>query len=351
VSFGIVSGAPDNVKADVSGATEHRITLTGLADGTKYYVTVASTDVSGNAATSDEVAFKTVSAFVDMPPSAPGPITGPSGPTRAASFDLVWGASTDDIAVTGYEVLRDGQVVVSVAGDVTSHTESGLAEGSYTYQIRAADSAGHTAVSATLAVIIDRTAPRLALPADQVLEAAGPSGAVATFAVSADDLRDGALTATCSHEPGSSFPVGTTAVLCSAVDAAGNVAAGEFLITVADTQAPRISSVVPDHVELWPANHQMVPVAITVTAADIVDAAPVCRIVQVSSNEPENGLGDGDTPTDWVIDDALVVRLRAERSGQGTGRTYTIAIECRDASGNRATGETSVFVPHSRAKK
>jgi len=44
----------------------------------------------------------------------------------------------------------------------------------------------------------------------------------------------------------------------------------------------------------------------------------------------------------------LTVDLRAERSGIGTGRLYTITAECRDASGNLATRSVQVSVPHNQ---
>ena len=56
--------------------------------------------------------------------------------------------------------------------------------------------------------------------------------------------------------------------------------------------------------------------------------------MSVSSNEPENGSGDGNTAHDWVIVDGHHVQLRAERSGHGTGRIYTLTVTCQDAAAN-----------------
>jgi hypothetical protein len=93
---------------------------------------------------------------------------------------------------------------------------------------------------------------------------------------------------------------------------------------------------------------------ITAAATDVCDAAPSCRIVSVTSNEPVLGPGSGHTSPDWIIDDPgpkaspahLGVRLRAERSGRLTGRTYTINVSCGDASGNTTSGATTVAVAH-----
>ena len=84
----------------------------------------------------------------------------------------------------------------------------------------------------------------------------------------------------------------------------------------------------------------MVPINVSPSVSDC-DSGVTCRIVSVTSNEPVEGLGDGDTSPDWVI----TVNLRAERSAHGTGRVYTITIECRDSFGNASTKAVTVGVP------
>ena len=54
---------------------------------------------------------------------------------------------------------------------------------------------------------------------------------------------------------------------------------------------------------------------------------------------------DGNTSPDWVIRGPLTVDLRAERSGIGTGRVYTIEVEGRDAAGNTVRQSVAVRVP------
>jgi hypothetical protein len=66
----------------------------------------------------------------------------------------------------------------------------------------------------------------------------------------------------------------------------------------------------------------------------------------VTSSEPLNGSGDGNTEADWEVIDANHVRLRAERAGNGTDRTYTITVTCVDAAGNSTSASTTVVVPH-----
>ena len=95
----------------------------------------------------------------------------------------------------------------------------------------------------------------------------------------------------------------------------------------------------------------MVPVTMTAETLDNCDPNPSCKIVHVQSNEPIDGLGDGDTSPDWQITGDLIVNLRAERSGTGTGRVYTINVECVDNTGNTAKADATVIVPLNGKKR
>jgi hypothetical protein len=90
----------------------------------------------------------------------------------------------------------------------------------------------------------------------------------------------------------------------------------------------------------------MVLVSLTAEVVDLVDTAPATHIISVTSNELDNGLGDGDTASDWEITGALTLNLRAERAGGGSGRVYTITVESRDRAGNVSTRTVEVRVPH-----
>ena len=101
---------------------------------------------------------------------------------------------------------------------------------------------------------------------------------------------------------------------------------------------------------LWPANHKYVDVAATVIVSDNFDPNPTITLVSVTSNEPDNGQGDGDKADDIVIVDDFHFKLRAERSGGGDGRIYTITYMVTDACGNSTTQSVTVSVPHDKGK-
>jgi hypothetical protein len=154
---------------------------------------------------------------------------------------------------------------------------------------------------------------------------------------------------TCDHASGSTFPLGTTIVQCTATDTHNNTGHASFTVTVRDTTPPVIASVTVSPGNLWPPNHQMVNATVTVIASDLVDPAPMSHIIAVSSNQPINGTGDGDTAPDWSITGPLTLQLRAERAG-GAVRIYTITIATSDASGNTAYGTVNVTVGDGRGR-
>lgn len=137
------------------------------------------------------------------------------------------------------------------------------------------------------------------------------------------------------------YPLGATTITWTATDAHGNSATATQTVTITPS-APTITGLAASPNSLWPPNHKMV--AVTVNYATTGGCGNVtCGITSVTSNEPDNGLGDGDTANDFEIVDAHHVKLRAERSGAGSGRVYTITVGCGPSSAT-----VTVTVPHSK---
>jgi len=132
-------------------------------------------------------------------------------------------------------------------------------------------------------------------------------------------------------------------------DVTFNATTRECNLVLNDTEPPVISGIGDHLASLWPPNHQMIPVIVGYSAVDNC-CGTVTNVLQVSSNEPVNGLGDGDTAPDWMILDEHNILLRAERSGKGAGRIYYINILSTDASGNSSSKLVTVAVPHDKKK-
>lgn len=107
-----------------------------------------------------------------------------------------------------------------------------------------------------------------------------------------------------------------------------------------DTTPPTLSPLVITPACLWPPNSKLVAYefgsSIQYQVSDDCDPQPTVRIVGIASSENASGAFgfDGDSAC-----------LRSERLGNGAGRTYTITLEARDASGNVSQASASVLVP------
>ncbi|MFL6275770.1 MAG: HYR domain-containing protein, partial [Blastocatellia bacterium] len=85
---------------------------------------------------------------------------------------------------------------------------------------------------------VDPIAPTITCPAPIIIPAlSGQCAAPATFAPTTSD-NCAVASVVCSPASGSSFPVGTTTVMCTATDTAGNTASCSFTVKVNDTQPP-----------------------------------------------------------------------------------------------------------------
>jgi len=148
------------------------------------------------------------------------------------------------------------------------------------------------------------------------------------------------------------FSVGPTGALTSVTGSPfSNGFPGEFaLLSLAVfpakncCPAPVINNVSASPEVLWPPNHKMVEVTVNYT---VTNPCPATCVLTVSSNEPVNGTGDGNTSPDWEVIDAHHVNLRAERSGNGPGRIYTLTITCtNDTNKLSSKARVNVIVPH-----
>jgi large repetitive protein len=140
----------------------------------------------------------------------------------------------------------------------------------------AADAKGNPSEKSFTVTVTDTTPPKVYAPANVVVEATSPDGALAYYKpAKAVDLVDGARRATCSPTSGSTFPLKVSTVTCSATDRRGNRGEATFLVTVRDTTPPALAI---DDFTVWidggTGTRVDFPFATDVVAGDIV---PTCR--------------------------------------------------------------------------
>lgn len=160
-----------SVVATASGTT---YAASGLSPSTTYSFTVRALDAASNrSSSSTPVSVTTSAAGGDTTaPSTPSGLTA-SGTTSSATT-LAWSASTDDVAVTGYEVLRGGTVIGSTPN--RTYTATALsASTAYSFTVRAYDAAGNRS-AASSAVNVTTSAGSTGIDATSRIQAEAWSG-------------------------------------------------------------------------------------------------------------------------------------------------------------------------------
>lgn len=211
--------------------------------------------------------------------------------------------------------------------------------------------------------------PTVSCPAPGVFECDGSGGRLVALTAQVGDLDGDALAVTWTVDgapvqtnnvpagaPPTSTPVsfmaflalGQHQVVVSVSDGKAPAVSCSSTQTVVDTTPPVILSATATPNVLWPPNHKMVQVSLSVVATDICSSVS-CRIKNVTANEPIEKPGKGHKSPAWTLTGPLTVQLRAERLGHGSGRTYTITVECTDSSGNASTSNVIVRVPHDQS--
>ena len=248
VDYGPTTSYGSTTPLDSTLVTAHSVTLIGLTSNATYNFRVHSSDALGNEAVSANATFIIDTAA----PSIPTGLTATA--ISSTQINLSWAASTDNVAVTGYQVLRGGIVIATVA--TTSYSNTGLTAGTnYVYTVKAVDAAGNTSVASGSAnattLAADTTAPSVAITTPT--PTATVSGTVSVAANASDDvgvvgvqfLLDGNPLGT--EDTTSPYSVlwdtntatnGSHILTARARDAAGNATtSAQVAVTVANTQA------------------------------------------------------------------------------------------------------------------
>ena len=273
-TFATTSDATINAAADAATATviytvnaADNIGVTSLvcspASGSVFpvgttKVTCTASDAAGNTATTSfNVVVKDVT-----PPSFGAPLD--------VSVDLA--ANAKSATVTFNVSATDAVAVTSQSCSPASGTT--FAVGSTTVNCTAQDAAGNVGTASFKVNVRDVTAPTIATLTNLTAEATSAAGATITFAPPSASDAVGVTSVACSPASGSTFPLGSTLVACSAFDAANNTASSSFSVLVRDTTAPVIGTAA--NVTVTTSNVAGTSVSYTApTATDAVSAVSV----------------------------------------------------------------------------
>jgi len=263
------------------------------------------------------------------------------------------GVTLDGTASTGSGTLtytwKEGATVLGNGATLNVSLPLGV----HTITLTVSSSAGGSDDDTVDITIADTVAPTIVLNGPNPMTVECHTTFVDPGAT-ANDGCAGSFPATASGTVNVDVP-GAYLITYNASDPSGNAAAPvNRTVNVVDTTAPTIN-LNGQTLSMWPPNHNYHIFNVTDFVDSVTDGCDTSLgvgsvvITRVTSDEVENGSGDGNTSNDIVIaGDCKSVQLRAERAGSGDGRVYTITFSVTDASGNVATATATVFVPQSQ---
>ncbi|HKP86800.1 MAG TPA: HYR domain-containing protein, partial [Blastocatellia bacterium] len=162
----------------------------------------------------------------------------------------------------------------------------------------------------------DAQPPALTCPADIIVPVTtSQCSSVVNYTATASDNCPGVMLV-CNPPSGSTFPVGTTTVTCTATDASGNTATCAFTVKINDTQPPVITC----------------PPNITAIPANVNDA---CTVVNFTTTASDNCAG-------------MVVICNPPSGSCFPVGVTTITCTATDATGNVATCSFTISVFNGR---
>ncbi len=164
-------------------------------------------------------------------------------------------------------------------------------------------------IGAFESVVLDTTSPVLDLPSVVAADAKSPMGAPVEYAgsVSATDETDGSVPVSCTPPSGSTFPIGDTAVQCTATDAAGNTSSGSFTVHVKGA-AEQLADLGKDVIGVGPGTSLAAKVKQAQTSLAGSNLSDTCSAVAAFVNEV-SAQSDRTIPAGQ----AIVLILRAQR--------------------------------------
>jgi glucose/arabinose dehydrogenase/chitodextrinase len=262
---------------------------TGLTASTLYRYRVRAVDAAGNLGAYSPIAQATTQGVPDT--TAPSVPTGVSGTaTSVSQINLTWTASTDNVAVTGYKIYRNGTQVGTSA--TTAYSDTGLTVNtSYNYTVSAYDAASNNSAQSSPAVAVSTLADTAAptVPANVTLQVMSSTQITVSWSTSTDNVGVtgyhlyrctgsgctnfaliNTVTVTPVQDPGLT-PATTYNYVVSAFDAAGNESAQSTPV--------QASTPAPDNT----------PPAISMTAP--ANGSTVSGTVTVSANASDAGSG------------------------------------------------------------
>ena len=327
----------NGVKVNTSLITTNSYSVAGLSAATAYQFYVNAKDAAGNtSANSNTIGITTPDT---QAPTAPANLV--SSDITQTSLTLVWSASTDNVAVAGYDVYQDGIKITTSLIGATTYNVAGLTSATgYQFYVTAKDTAGNISAASNLINVTTLSAPDTeppTAPSDLISSGLTQSSVSLSWTASTDniavtgyDIYQNSVKINSSPISGVTYNINALSALTAynyyvvAIDAAGNISENSNVINfiTPDTQAPTA-----------PAG---------LSASSLTDTSVVLIWSPSSDNIAVTGY---DVYQNSIkINTAPVTNTTYSVTGLVTATGYNFFVRAFDSSGNNSANSNTVSI-------
>jgi len=239
------------------------------------------TDGAGNTATANQ----TVTVVDNIIPT----ITAPANITLNVDLNS---CSATSVAL-GTPVTSDNCTVASV----TNNAPASFPIGTTTVIWTVTDAAGNIATANQILTVVDNIIPTITAPANVTVNVGAGSCSATSVALGTPVTSDNCTVASVTNNAPASYPIGTTTIIWTVTDAAGNTATANQTVSVVDNINPAITA---------PANVTVNVDLGSCSATEVALGTPVttdnCTIASVTNNAPAS-FPIGTTTVIWTVTD------------------------------------------------
>ena len=345
--FGTTSAYGKSSVLSSAMATNHSVSLSGLASGTLYHYRVESRGTSETLSTSGDFTFTTPSGADTAPPGVS--ITSPASGATISGTVLLAASASDNTSVVGVQFKVDSANVgaeISASPYSFSLNSTALSNGNHTLTAVARDAAGNMATSASVVVKVNNSTPDTTAPAVSITAPVSGSMVSATISVAASASDNvGVVGVQFQVDGANSGAEDTAAPYSASVDTTKLSNGNHSLTAIARDAAGNRATSAAATMNVSNTTPDTTPPVISITAP--ASGATVAGTIALSANATDNvGVVGVQFQVDGAnsgAEDATVPYTASVDTTKLSNGNHSLTAIARDAAGNRGTS-TAVAV-------
>lgn len=329
----------DNVKINASPVTATSFAVSGLTANTIYIFYVQAYDAAGNTSAG--------SGLLNIQTPPPPDTEAPSAPTTLAasnitqsSLTLSWDASSDNVAVTGYDIYRNGVKLNSTTVTTTTYNVTGLAAStSYDFVVTARDAANNVSTNSNIVTVTTPDTQAPTSPSNLTAGAITQTSLTLNWTASTDNVGVIGYDLFQDNVKINASPITTTIYAVSGLTANTGYA---FYIQARDAAGNTSNSAVINATTLLPPDVEAPSAPSNLTASAITQNS---LTLTWTASTDDRGVAGYDVYRNGVrLNTSLVTTISYNVTGLNASAAYSFYIQAKDAAGNTSANSNTADV-------